>query len=50
MADTGADRARHEIAIGKSEVYRQLGRRLTYHPGRQLVRGVIDLKATGHWF
>jgi hypothetical protein len=34
----------------KSEVYRQLGLKLTYHPGHQLVRGAINLKATGHWF
>jgi site-specific DNA recombinase len=34
----------------KSELYQQLGLKLTYHPGRQLVRGAVDLTTTGHWF
>jgi hypothetical protein len=34
----------------KSELYQQLGLKLTYHPGRQLVRGAVDLGAAGHWF
>jgi len=34
----------------KSEVYRQLGLKLTYHPERQLVRGAVDLEASSHWF
>ena len=34
----------------KSEVYQQLGLRLIYQPGRQVVRGAIRLEAPGHWF
>ena len=34
----------------KSEVYQQLGLRLTYQPGRQVVGGAISLEAPGHWF
>ncbi|MGD0934516.1 MAG: hypothetical protein ABR922_08080, partial [Streptosporangiaceae bacterium] len=34
----------------KSEVYQQLGLRLTYQPGKKVVRGAISLEATGHWF
>jgi hypothetical protein len=34
----------------KSATYRELGLKLTYSPGRQVVRGVIDLTAIGHWF
>ena len=34
----------------KSEVYQQLGLRLTYQPGKKVVRGAINLEAPGHWF
>jgi S-DNA-T family DNA segregation ATPase FtsK/SpoIIIE len=34
----------------KSEVYQQLGLRLTYQPGRKVVQGAIHLDAPGHWF
>jgi site-specific DNA recombinase len=34
----------------KSEVYQQLGLRLTYQPGKRVVRGAISLEAPGHWF
>jgi site-specific DNA recombinase len=34
----------------KSELYQQLGLKLTYHPGAQLVRGAVDLSARSHWF
>ena len=33
-----------------SEVYQQLGLKLTCHPVRQVVRRAIDLNATGRWF
>lgn len=32
----------------KAEVFRQLGLRLTYHPGRQLVEAQIE--APQHWY
>jgi site-specific DNA recombinase len=32
----------------KAEIFRQLGLRLTYHPGRQLVQAQIE--APGHWY
>jgi hypothetical protein len=34
----------------KSEVYQQLGLKLTYHPFGQLVRGAVDLNSRSHWF
>ena len=34
----------------KSEVYQQLGLRLTYQPRKKVVRGAISLEAPGHWF
>jgi hypothetical protein len=34
----------------KSEMYRQLGLRLAYQPGQQIVHGAIDLETPGHWF
>ena len=34
----------------KSEVYQQLGLRLIYQPGQQVVRGAISLDTPGHWF
>jgi hypothetical protein len=32
----------------KSEIFRQLGLRLTYHPGRHLVQAQIE--APRHWY
>lgn len=32
----------------KSEIFRQLGLKLTYHPGRQLVRAKVE--PAQHWF
>ena len=34
----------------KSEVYQQLGLKLTYQPGKKVVRGAISLEAPGHCF
>lgn len=33
---------------GKAEICRQLGLKLTYHPGRQLVKAQFD--ASQHWY
>jgi site-specific DNA recombinase len=41
-------RVLHDADAGdKTEIFRQLGLRLTYHPGRQLVQAQVEVPSIG---